>query len=101
MDKKKMFYAQVWPYGVGCGGEGEPYSYAFETEEARNKWMRKDWIVRAEEEGNPVVSFADYEDMQRDYGNNFRVFKNDDGNLAVCSYREVAELAKIADVEFF
>ena len=101
MDKKKMFYVQVWPYGIGYGGEGEPRSYAFETQEERDKWMRQDWIVRAEEDGNPVVSFADYNDMQRAYGNNFRIFKDEDGNLSVCSYLESMKIAEIADVDFF
>lgn len=101
MDKKKMFYVQVWPYGIGCGGDGEPHAYAFETQEERDKWMRQDWIVLAEEDGNPVVSLADYDDMQRAYGNNFRVFKDDNGNLAVCSYREAVEIAEIAGVDFF
>ncbi len=101
MDKKKMFYVQVWPYGIGYGGEGEPHSYAFETQEERDKWMRQDWILRAEEGGNPVISFADYADMQRAYGNNFRVFKDDEGNLSVCSYLESIKIAEIADVDFF
>lgn len=90
MDKKKLFYAQWWDYGVGRGNFS---SYAFKTEEERDKWMRQS------EEGH--VSFADYADMQRAYGNNFRVFRDDNGNLAVCGYREAAEIAKIADVEFF
>lgn len=98
MDKKKLFYIKVWPYGVGCG---DFTSYAFKTESERDKWMDKSWIVLAEEEGNPVVSFEDYDDMQRAYGNNFRVFKDDDGNLSVCGYRAALEIAKIADVEFF
>lgn len=90
MDKKKLFYAQWWDYGVGRGNFS---SYAFKTDEERDKWMRQS------EEGH--VSFADYNDMQRAYGNNFRVFKDDDGNLAVCGYLESMKIAEIADVDFF
>lgn len=35
--------------------------------------MHQRRFVIAEEEGDPVVCYADYEDMQKSYGNNFCV----------------------------
>lgn len=91
-DKKKLFYGQYWPYGVGCG---DFTAYAFESEKARETWLNQ--YVYEEETGNPVACMATYEEMQHAYGNNFCVLA--DGS--VCSRLYAVELKRIDGAEYF
>lgn len=97
-DKKNLFYAKFWSRGVGCGGFS---SYAFTSDEEREKWMNQRRFVIAEEEGDPVVCYADYEDMQKSYGNNFCVILDkDEPDHYVCTRREAIMINREFDVEY-
>lgn len=97
-NKKNLFYAKFWSRGVGFGGFS---SYAFETDEEREEWMNQRDFVLAEEEGDPVVCYADYEDMQKSYGNNFCVILDkDEPDHYVCSRLEAIRINREFDVEY-
>lgn len=91
-DKKKLFYGQYWPDGVGCG---DFTAYAFESETARETWLNQ--YAYEEQTGNPVACMATYEEMQHAYGNNFCVLA--DGS--VCSRLYAVELKRIDGAEYF
>lgn len=97
-NKKNLFYAKFWSRGVGFGGFS---SYAFTSDEEREEWMNQRDFVLAEEEGNPVVCYADYEDMQKSYGNNFCVILDkDEPDHYVCSRREAIRINREFGVEY-
>lgn len=100
-DKKKLYYAQLWPHGVGMGGS---WGYAFETDAEREKWMHQRRFVIEEEHENVLVSYADYEDMQRRYGNNFVIMKKDHAvvnRLDAVTIRNMASDDEVEDYDFF
>lgn len=97
-NKKNLFYAKFWSRGVGFGGFS---SYAFTSDEEREEWMNQRDFVLAEEEGDPVVCYADYEDMQKSYGNNFCVILDDEEpDYYVCSRREAIRINREFGVEY-
>lgn len=97
-NKKNLFYAKFWSRGVGFGGFS---SYAFTSDEEREEWMNQRDFVLAEEEGDPVVCYADYEDMQKSYGNNFCVILDkDEPDHYVCSRREAIRINREFGVEY-
>lgn len=97
-NKKNLFYAKFWSRGVGFGGFS---SYAFTSDEEREEWMNQRDFVLAEEEGNPVVCYADYEDMQKSYGNNFCVILDkDEPDHYVCSRLEAIRINREFGVEY-
>lgn len=93
-NKKNLFYAKFWSRGVGC-------SYAFETDEEREGWMNQRDFVLDKKEGDPVVCYADYEDMQKSYGNNFCVILNKDKpDHCVCTRLEAIRINREFGVEY-
>lgn len=97
-NKKNLFYAKFWSRGVGFGGFS---SYAFTSDDEREEWMNQRDFVLAEEEGDPVVCYADYEDMQKSYGNNFCVIldKNEPDHY-VCTRLEAIRINREFGVEY-
>lgn len=97
-NKKNLFYAKFWSRGVGFGGFS---SYAFTSDDEREEWMNQRDFVLAEEEGDPVVCYADYEDMQKSYGNNFCVILDkDEPDHYVCSRLEAIRINREFGVEY-
>ena len=97
-NKKNLFYAKFWSRGVGFGSFS---SYAFTSDEEREEWMNQRDFVLAEEEGDPVVCYADYEDMQKSYGNNFCVILDkDEPDHYVCSRLEAIRINREFGVEY-
>lgn len=93
-DKKNLFYGQLWPHGIGCDTF---ISYAFDTNEEREKWLRQ--YLPDDEEGNPIVCIADFEDMQNAYGTDFCVLGGAfDGE--VCSRQAAIELHQISATRY-
>lgn len=92
-DKKKLYYGQYWPYGVGCGNFT---AYAFPSDAARAAWMNK--YIHEEEEGDPVACTATYKEMQSAFGKNFCILAADG---SVCSHSDAAELNRLDGTKYF